>query len=231
VIFPISVALFRETRHAAKSGAATHTQLRPAWAHRRGSVKKPASDRQLGIARRQVARRSRQRRRDGVGNSGSFPASKGSYAAACWVSMLDTQGPCDMLENWQKDPKFREVVGLPVRPSRAPRRRLEALEASTSRSITDRSRAGSPLMDLRETIRWSFRDVAGVPLDRCRGEDLASCASRAPRLHALEPFHVRAQRSIRRETPLREGAACALQRKPSSRRSTWRWGLVSEETA
>ena len=125
VIFPIAEALFRETRHAANSGAAAHPQLSPAWAHRRGSVKKPAIDRQLGIARRQVARRCRPRCGEGAGGSGSFPASKGSYADLCTVRMLDTIGACDMLENRQKGPEFREVVGLLVRPSKAPRRQLE----------------------------------------------------------------------------------------------------------
>ncbi len=86
-------------------------------------------------------------------------------------------------------------------------------------------------MGRSDTIRWRFRDVAGVPVDRRRSGDPASWASRAPQFHALERFRVRAQRSTRHETLLTMGAACALQHMPASERSTGGWGLVNEETA
>ena len=56
MIFPISVTSFRDLRHAVGFQAAAGTRrLGAKWVRRRPSVNKPASDRQLGIARRQGA--------------------------------------------------------------------------------------------------------------------------------------------------------------------------------
>ncbi len=139
MIFPISVTSFRDLRHGVGLQAAVSTRRPGAkWLRRRPSVNKPASHRQLGIARRQVVCQlsgaqsgllARPRDR------GSFLASKASYGLGCAIAMVDTEGPCDMLENREKGSKFREVVGLPVPPSSAQMRRVEKLRPGPHRTI------------------------------------------------------------------------------------------------
>ena len=240
MIFPISVTSFRDLRHAVGFQAAAGTRRRGAkWVRRRPSVNKPASHRQLGIARRQVAA-SFSCAHTGLPvrprNRGSFRASKGSYGLGCATAMVDTEGPCDMLENREKGSKFREVVGLPVPPSSALMRRVEEFRPRLHRtiglaSIASPPAGGRPLMGRSDTIRWSFRDVAGVRVDPRGSEAPAFRASRAPRPRALERFRASAQRSIQPGTLLKADAAWALQHMSAPKRSTWGWELVNEETA
>lgn len=86
-------------------------------------------------------------------------------------------------------------------------------------------------MGATQTTRWSFGDVEHIPKVRRESVNAALDASRAPRFRAMGRFRVWAQRSRWRGAPLHERTAYALQSFAVSERSTWRWGLVNEETA
>ena len=187
MIFPISVTSFRDLRHAVGFQAAAGTRrLGAKWVRRRPSVNKPASHRQLGIARRQVAAsfscartglpvRSRDR--------GSFRASKGSYGLGCATAMVDTEGPCDMLENREKGSKFREVVGLPVPPSSALMRRVEKLRPSPQQTI---GHAPSPHRQQGAALTWAVATrYAGVSGRLRASRSIGAGAKTPPPVHLV----------------------------------------------
>ena len=233
MIYPESAASFPELRGAANSRAAAGRHPGRAVDAPTGGVKKPATRRQkrhLEAAGR--AQKSTEdaplRGRSGVALHSSIAVQ--TYACACRGAMLDTPRPCDMLENSQKGHKFREVVSLPVLSLQCATAWARGAPFRPHRRSVG-SRPGSPSMGLRDTIVWSFRDLRGARFDRYGRGRRPLHASRAPRHRADRPLRVTAKLSQGRGSPHRDDTAWPLQSMASSKRSTWRWGLVNEETA
>jgi hypothetical protein len=251
VIFPIAAASFRALRQSANFRAATSRQpprsacapssVGPEAPPQRASVtegptaavNKPATPMQLGHL--EVAGGTQARLR--AGRRGSIPGAirhssmtMHTYEVGCGRPMLDTPRPCDMLANCRKGPKFREVVRLPP-PSREHRRVGTEETSSRPHRRSAGSRAGSPAMGLSDTIVWRFRDLRDSRGDRRRRPARSLRASRATRDRETRELRIRLELSVGRGFPLRDDTAWALQPMSSSKRSTWRWGLVNEETA
>lgn len=240
---PIAAASFRDLRQAAnfRAAAARHDAREPGarGAHAApgvgrptGGVKKPASRAQIGH-REAAGRKQRSDRRTsgraGAARLGHSSIALQTYRKRCRIPMLDTPRPCDMLANSQKGPKIREVVSLPVPSFQRGAAWFRSAPVTAHRHSAG-SRPGSPSMGLSDdTLEFQGHGRSRELQRRGAGEPLR--ASRAPRDRILRALRVSAEASMRPGSPPHEDTARALQSMSSSKRSTWRWGLVNEETA